>query len=88
MMMQPVPSFGDFLGFNSHFHVIATDPPPEEKTWHVELVRCYSGSGANQLREPMWYIRLWRNSPTETFIIYDDSSSPGADDPPSISSAR
>jgi hypothetical protein len=26
--------------------------------------------------------------PTEAFIIYDQSSSPGADDPPSISSAR
>lgn len=37
-------------------------------------------SGANRLREPMWYIRLWRNPPTEAFIIYDQSSSPEADD--------
>jgi hypothetical protein len=28
----------------------------------------------------MWYIRLWRNSPTEPLIIYDEPSSPGADD--------
>jgi hypothetical protein len=28
----------------------------------------------------MWYIRLWRSPPPETFIIYDDSSSPSADD--------
>jgi hypothetical protein len=28
----------------------------------------------------MWNIRLWRSPPTEAFIIYDESSSPGADD--------
>jgi hypothetical protein len=32
----------------------------------------------------MWYIRLWRSPPTESFIIYDESSSPGADDPASL----
>ena len=45
-------------------------------------------SSENCLRERMWDIRLWRSPPTETFIIYNDSSSPSADDPPSISSAR
>jgi hypothetical protein len=28
----------------------------------------------------MWDIRLWRNPPSEAIIIYDESSSPGADD--------
>ena len=28
----------------------------------------------------MWHVRLWRSPPTEAFIIYDESSSPGADD--------
>jgi hypothetical protein len=28
----------------------------------------------------MWNIRRRRSPPTETFIIYDESSSPGADD--------
>ena len=32
----------------------------------------------NRLRMPLWYIRLWRSPPTEAFIIYDESSSPGA----------
>jgi hypothetical protein len=37
-------------------------------------------SNANQLREQMWYIRLWRNPPPDIFIIYDESSAPSADD--------
>jgi hypothetical protein len=28
----------------------------------------------------MWYIRLWRNPPPDIFVIYDESSAPGADD--------
>jgi hypothetical protein len=46
-----VQSFGDLLGFNSHLHVIATDPPSAEKTWHVGLVRCYS-DGNLPLKNP------------------------------------
>jgi len=30
--------------------------------------------------------RFWRSPPTEAFIIYDESSSPGADDDPIRSS--
>jgi len=37
-------------------------------------------SSVNRLRDPMWDIRLWRNPPSEAIIIYDESSSPGADD--------
>jgi len=37
-------------------------------------------SNTNRIRELMWNIRLWRSPPTETFIIYDESSSPSADD--------
>jgi hypothetical protein len=29
----------------------------------------------------MGYICLWRSQPPEAIIIYDESSSPGADDP-------
>jgi len=38
------------------------------------------GSNENHLRERMWYIRLWRNPPSEVIIIYDQSSLPSADD--------
>ena len=37
-------------------------------------------SNANRLRKLMWYIRLWRSPPPESFTIYDESSSPSADD--------
>jgi hypothetical protein len=37
-------------------------------------------SGANRLRALMWNIRRRRSPPPETFIIYDELSSPGADD--------
>jgi hypothetical protein len=35
-----VQSVGDFLGFNSHFHVIDTDPPRRRKpgTWNLSAV--------------------------------------------------
>jgi hypothetical protein len=67
MMQQPVPSLHcsrlAILGFNSHFHEIATDPTLAEKIWHVELVRCYFliRRKPTQLREPMWYICLKKN---------------------------
>ena len=34
---------------------------------------------ANRLRERMWYIRLWRSPPTESFIFYGESSAPSGD---------
>ena len=37
-------------------------------------------SGANRLRALMWNIRRRRSPPPETIIIYDELSSPGADD--------
>jgi len=44
------------------------------------LKSAIGGSNTNRLRERMWYIRLRRSPRIETFIIYDESSSPGADD--------
>ena len=45
-----------------------------------KILKSAGGSSENRLREPMWYIRLWRSPPAESFIIYDESSSPGTDD--------
>jgi hypothetical protein len=44
-----------------------------------KILKSAGGSSAHQLREPIWYIRLWRSPPAEALIIYDESSSHGAD---------
>ncbi len=41
-------------------------------------------SSANRPRELMWYIRRRRSPPSEATILYDECSSPSADDPPSL----
>ncbi len=46
----------------------------------IKAALVLGGSNENRLHELMWNIRRRRSPPTESFIVYDESSSPGGDD--------